>query len=99
MSTEVAFDIVQLRVVDWPIETVVGFAINCTVGGVLEVPPVDTATTAELVAVPPLPVAVATYVVELVGVMVMEPDGPCIPIPGWMFTESALLDDHVSVVD
>ena len=99
MSTDVAFDIVQLKVVDCPAETVVAVAINWTVGGVPVLFPALTATTAEVVAVPPLPVAVATYVVEFAGLIVNEPDGPCTPIPGSISTEVALAEDHVSVVD
>jgi hypothetical protein len=81
------------------VETVVGVAINCTVGGVPDVLGAVTATAADTVAVPPLPVAVATYVVEFVGLTDFEPDGPCKPTPGSMSTDVALLDDQVRVED
>jgi hypothetical protein len=53
MLTLVAFVLVQVSVAVLPLATVVGFAVNVTVGG-----PLDTVTVAEAVTLPPGPVAV-----------------------------------------
>ena len=99
ISTDVAFDIVQLRSVAWPARTVVGLAMICTVGGGALWLGTVTATAADAVAVPPSPTAVAVNSVESVGVIEIEPDAGWTPMPGEILTDEASVDDQLRVVD
>ena len=49
---------------------------------------------ADELELPPLPVAVAVYVVLLPGVTDTDPDGPTTPTPGSMSTDVALVVDQ-----
>lgn len=87
---------VQLRTVDAPGAILAGCALNEIVGfwplvGV-------TLTVAEDCAFPPVPIAVAIYVVVVVGVTFSEPVTGKVPRP-LMVTELALLAFQLSVVD
>jgi len=98
MLTDVAFAEDHVKVVEVPDWIEVGSALIWTVtagGGATVV----TVTTAEVVAVPFEPLAVAEYVVVVVGDTETDPVAGCWPIPGSMSTDAAFVDDHVNVAD
>jgi hypothetical protein len=97
MLTEVAFVAVQFRTVDAPAAMLAGCALNEIVGFWALVTPV-TLTVAEDCAFPPVPIAVAVYVVVAVGVTFSEPVTGKVPRP-LMVTELALLASQLSMVD
>src|SRR5579862_8407845 len=68
---------------------------GCPVVGATTAAPPVTVTRAVAVAVPPGPFAVATYVVDSVGVTGVEPSTATLPTLGSMLTSVALVDDHV----
>jgi hypothetical protein len=94
MLTEVAFVVVQFKTVDAPGAMLAGCALNEIVGFW----PLVTLTVSEACAFPRDPVAVAVYVVVVVGVTFSEPLTGKLPKP-LMVTELALLASQLSIVE
>lgn len=94
----VALVLVQLRVDELPLVTVVGVALRVTVG---TVGPAATVTVTDCAAVPPSPVHVSVYVVvAAIPVRVSEPVTALAPAqPPDAVQLAALLDDQFSVVE
>jgi hypothetical protein len=95
MLTEVAFVVVQFKTVDAPGAMLAGCALNEIVGFW---PLVVTLIVAEACAFPLFPIAVAVYVVVVVGVTFSEPLTGKLPKP-LMVTELALLASQLSIVE
>ena len=94
MLTAVALVVVQFKTVDAPSAMLAGCALNEIVGFW----PLVTRTVAEDCAFPPEPIAVAVYVVVVVGVIFSEPLTGNAP-RALMLTELAWLALQLSIVD
>lgn len=96
MVTDVAFVVCHASVVNAPATTLVGVAVNVVIVGFTGA---ATVIVTVAVAVPPEPVAVAVYVVFVVGDTVVVPVAANVPDTPVMVTAVAFVELHESVTD